>query len=232
MIVNDKLRAKRDSLFLLSEKLGIHVDEIPFMYPDQVFDKSLTRKLAQQALNLTVDDFHSERLDKLCDIRFNRDARTAAEYAIDLIYGWFVEDLVLEYLQLKGFKVKKQGVDKDREFLPNSKIKSDIDLEVFVGKASRLFDVYFDSQGYWQKNNKLDIRESKWKELEKTNSSVLCISNFGFGIIDSSSEHTFGPNPLWGGKNSATIKGIKDKLTDLDQFTKNIKEKIKNNNQL
>lgn len=212
---------------MLAEKLGMSIDEIPFMYPDEKFSTKLTKDLATQALNLKMDKFHSSRLEQLCNIKFNRDNRTEVEYAIDLIYGWFVEDLISEYLQGKGFKVQLSGVDREREFLSSGQIKSDLDLHVSRGGKTRYFDVYFDSQNYWEKNNKMDVRESKWNTIMKENASIICVSNAGFAIIDGDSEHTFAPNPLWGGKKCATIKGIKSQLVDIDTFIGLLKSKIK-----
>lgn len=225
--MNEKLRSKRDSLLLLSMKLGLHVDDIPFMYPDEVFDRKLTRQLAKQALQLKISEANAKRLDELCDIKYNRDSRTPVEYGVDLIFGWLAEDLMFEYLMNNRFKVRRTGVDRDREFLMSKQIKTDLDLEITTSHGTRSFDVYYDAQNYWQKNDKMDVRESKWKELGKENASIICISNAGFAIIDSSTEHTFAPNPLWGGKNCATIKGIKDKLVSPEEFLKELKEKIK-----
>jgi hypothetical protein len=227
---NDKLLAKRNSLKALSVKLGQHLDDLPYYYPDEVFSTKLTRKLVKQSLNLRIDDYTIDRLNTVCNIPFNKDGRTAAEYAIDLIYGWLVEDMVAALLEQKGFAVEKTGVDREREFLKSGKIKSDIDLSVRHEDSvkEKSFDVYFDSQGYWKKTNRIDIRESKWKEIEKTSSGVLCISNDGFAIIDAGSEYTFGPNSSWGGKNCATIKGIRDNLVELPEFLILLKNNIAN----
>lgn len=224
--MNNKLIAKRDSLISICEKLGIPSEEIPFMYPDIPFSNFLTRELATQAMNLDVSKKNSKRLDELCNIPFNRDNRTATEYAIDLIYGWFIEDIVIEYLLQNKLDVVKTGADREREFLSSGRIKSDLDVLVAYKGKSRYFDIYFDSGNYWQKTDKIDIRESKWKTIVNENSSIICVSNAGFAIIDGDSEFTIGPNSLWGGKNAATVKGIKDKLVDIETFTKNLKNKI------
>ena len=224
--MNEKLLNKKTSLMVLSNTLGLHIDDLPYMYPDEVFTNYLTKKLAKQALNLNIDDFTVDRLNKVCNIPFNKDGRTAAEYAVDLIYGWFVEDMMYEFLMGKKFKVKKVGADKDRDFLPAGKIKTDLDLEITYGKNTKKYDIYFDSQGYWNKTDKIDFRESKWKALQKENAGVICVSNYGFMIIDTNNEHTFASNPAWGGKNCATIKGIRDNLVDVNTFIKNLKQNL------
>lgn len=223
---SEKTRAKAQSLRLLSTKLGVHVDDLAFAYPEEQFTTFLTRRLVQQALAGKVDDLTEKRLTEVCNIPFNKDGRSAAEYAFDLIYGWLVEDMMYDFLMSNKFIVEKTGVDKDREFLKSGKIKSDIDLTVKWGRHTKGYDVYFDSQGYWNKNNKIDIRESKWKEISRTGSGMICVSNYGFAIIDAESEHTFGPNSAWGGKYCATINGIKDKLVDIPEFLVQLKNNI------
>jgi len=225
-IENQKLIDKRDSLVLLAEKVGIDAKTIPFMYPIDTFDRKLTYQVALEALELDMSKEHYARLDDICNIPFNRDNRSAAEYAIDLIYGWFIEDIMFEYLMQNKFNIIKTGIDREREFLSSGRIKSDLDMCISVGKKSKNFDIYFDSGGYWQKTDKIDIRESKWNTIIKENSSVICVSNQGFAIIDGDSEFTIGPNSLWGGKNAATVKGIKDQLVDIKTFTKQLKNKI------
>jgi hypothetical protein len=137
------------------------------------------------------------------------------------------EDAVIEYLLQNNFQVEKMGADSERVFLKSSKITTDIDIKVTYKGKSQIFDIYFDSQGYWAKYDKIDIRESKWKSISKDGSSVICASNQGFAIIDSDSKHSFGPNPLWGGKNCATINGIKSQLVEKDEFVELLKSKIK-----
>lgn len=223
---HEKLLAKRDSLKLLSVRLGQHLDDLPYAYPDEVFQTHLTRRLARQAINLRIDDFTVQKLNTVCNIPFNKDGRSASEYAIDLIYGWFVEDMIYEFLLQNNFGVVMTGTDKERQFLKSGKIKSDIDLEVSHNMRRKGFDVYFDSQGYWKKTDKIDIRESKWKEIERTNSGIICVSNEGFAIVDAGTQYILGPNSAWGGKNCATIVGIREKLVDVDQFLINLKNNI------
>lgn len=197
------------------------------MYPNETFVNYLTMSLADQALYLQVSEEYSKKLESLCNISYNRDARTPVEYAIDLIFGWIVEDVVIEYLLLNGFNVEKIGADSERVFLSSGNITTDNDVRIEYSGKSKEFDIYFDSQGYWTKYDKIDIRESKWKSITKDGISIICVSNQGFAIIDSDSEYSFGPNPLWGGKNCATIKGIKSQLVDLESFIVLLKSKIK-----
>ena len=226
-IENQKLIDKRDSLIRLAEKVGVDYETIPFMYPRGSFDRMLTYQVALEAFKLDMSPEHQERLNDICNIPFNRDNRSAAEYAIDLIYGWFAEDIIIEFLLSNGFDVIRTGIDREREFLSSGRIKSDLDIMVTHKENARYFDIYFDSSNYWDKTDKIDIRESKWNMIIKEDSSIICISNAGFGIIDAGSEYTLGPNPLWGGKNCATVKGIKSQLTDVDKFIIELKKKIK-----
>ena len=219
--------SKRDSLISLCKKLGISKQELIYAYPDEAFVNYLTKSLADQALNLNISKDYEEKLNSLCNISYNKDARTPVEYAIDLIFGWMVEDSIAAFLEQNNFEVEKMGADSERAFLQSGRITTDIDAKISIDGKSKTFDIYFDSQGYWEKYDKIDIRESKWKAISKDGSAVICVSNAGFAIIDCDSEHTFGPNPLWGGKKCATINGIKSKLIDLDSFIVLLKSKIK-----
>lgn len=218
-MISDKLLNKRKSLLMVASSLGISAQDLAFSYPDEVFTTHLTKSLVQQAFRLHIDDFTADRLNAVCNIPFNRDVRTPVEYAIDLIYGWLVEDIVYEFLLQNGFDVQKTGSDRNREFMSSGKIKSDLDLSV-DGKP---FDVYFDAQGYWKKNNKIDIRESKWRELEKNQASIICVSAQGFALIDYSSDHSLESNAAWGGKKCVTINGIGDKLGSPELLVSTIK---------
>ena len=102
IIENKKLIDKRDSLIRLAKKVGVDYETIPFMYPRESFDRVLTYQVALEAFKLDMSPEHQERLNDICNIPFNRDNRSAAEYAIDLIYGWFAEDIIIEFLLSKG----------------------------------------------------------------------------------------------------------------------------------
>jgi hypothetical protein len=226
-IENQKLIDKRDSIIRLAEKVGVDANTIPFLYPRGKFDRTLTFDVAKGAFDLDMSKEHQKRLEEICNIPFNRDNRTATEYAIDLIYGWFVEDIFIEFLLANKFDVIRTGIDREREFLSSGRIKSDLDILVTHDSRSRYFDIYFDSSNYWQKTDKIDIRESKWKTIVKEDSSIICVSNAGFGIIDAESDYTLGPNSLWGGKTCATVLGIKDKLLSVDDFIIELKNTLR-----
>lgn len=224
--LSSNFKAKRDSLYQLSRTLGVDLDAIPYNYPNEPFTDHLTQKVANQALDFEMDESVYDRLSELCNMTYNRDIRSAGDYGVDLIYGWLSEDIVIEFLLNNDFTVDKQGVDSERHFLQSNAIKSDIDILISKDGKSRNYDVYFDSQGYWNKTDRLDLRESKWKELTKTGAGVLCISNYGFAIVDATSDYSMRPNPLWGGKVCATVEGIKDLLVDEQQFLKVLLEDL------
>jgi hypothetical protein len=210
-MISDKIIRKCNAVQLLAETLG--VTGVISSYPKEKWNGRLNYSIAKQAATLMITDETWEILSEVGNIGFNRDSRKAADYALDLIYGWMVEDIVIAYLTSKGFTVTKTGADNERRFLKSGAIKSDLDIEVITpeGKIEH-FDIYFDSNGYWFKYDKIDIRESKWNTLVKNNAYMICVSNEGVAIIGTNDNHTIAPNPLWGGKNSATVKGIKSKL--------------------
>lgn len=223
--ISEKLKNKRQSLLLLADSLGVDLKDLYLKYPDEVFDRRMTQDLFKQALNLRFTDINSSRLAEICDIRFNRDVRSAEEYAVDLIFGWMVEDLIVEFLSINGFSVELVGVDRDRQFLENKNIKSDLDL--LVNNVAK-FDVYFDSGGYWNKTDRLDVRESKWKQIVNDSASIICVSNQGLMLVDSSVDYEIRQNPLWGGKSCATVYGVKSKLSNPSEFLDSFRENISN----
>ncbi len=224
--LSSNFKAKRDSLYQLARTLEVDLDAIPYNYPNEPFTDHLTQKVANQALDFEMDTEVYNQLSELCNMTYNRDIRSAGDYGVDLIYGWLAEDIIIDFLRSKDFQVEMQGVDSQRYFLAMGEIKSDIDLSITKGSNTRNYDVYFDSQGYWNKTDRLDLRESKWNELSKTGAGVLCISNYGFAVVDSTSNYTMRPNPLWGGKMCATVEGIKTLLVDKDAFLEVLLESL------
>jgi len=223
-IVTDKLINKANTVQLLAETLG--VTGIIAAYPKEEWNGRLNYSIAKQAATLMITDETWNILSEVGNIGFNRDSRSAAAYALDLIYGWIVEDIVIAYLKSNGFTVTKTGADNDRRFLKGGAIKSDLDIEIVLNGKAVKYDIYFDANGYWAKYDKIDIRESKWNTLVKQNASMLCISLEGVAIIGTDTEHTIAPNSAWGGKNSATIKGIKAQLKHAHSLTQSLTDHI------
>lgn len=173
-------------------------------------------------MSLDISDKTKDKLNEICNITFTRDRRTPVEYALDLVFGWVVEDTILVYLNNKGIDAELVGADKFREFLSSGKIKSDSDMVI----EGRNTDIYVDLDGYWSKNNSLDLRMSKYNKMIKQESLLIGVSPQDSKIIllDLAEKHEIEirNNPLWGGKEVATINNVSEKLNGLDIFDKSL----------
>lgn len=222
MTFSKKYFDKQLSVVSAMKMFDVSRDDVLNLYPGGDFEASLTRNSLSQIMSLNVDDSLKEKLDKLCNISFTRDRRTPIEYAADLTFGWVIEDIILIYLNLNGFVADLVGADKDREFLSNSKISSDADMEI----NGRTADIYVDLDGYWTKNDSLDLRMSKYNKLVKEKSILIGVSpkNCQLLVLDFSKDIDIEirQNPLWGGKEVATIKNIKNLFVGLDKFTSDL----------
>lgn len=224
--MNSKLKAKTEAVKTLAESLKVNgvIDSYP-----HTNDNGLTRKIALEAITLNLSPSTETLLSNAGNISYVKDNRSATAYILDLIYGWFVEDIIIAHLKEEGIEVKLVGADAKRQFLKSGSISSDLDIEVtYPNGNTERFDIYFDSNGYWAKYNKIDIRESKWKTLVKHNAAMICISNEGVAIIDTNTEGVvIAPNNAWGGKPSATITNIKHKLQHISTLSTLINERVK-----
>lgn len=226
MEITDKIINKSNAVKELAKTLN--VKGVIAKYPNEPFNGRLNYQIAKEAATLQFTDETLEILTQVGNISFTKDARTAAAYAYDLIMGWLVEDIIIEHIENSGLMVVKIGADAERRFLKSGAITSDLDIEIFnpnTGEKER-FDIYFDANGYWAKYDKIDIRESKWNTLVKNNAAIICLSNQGVAIVDVNTDHTIAPNPLWGNKNSATIKGIKGLLNHAHGLTQALTERL------
>ncbi len=222
MTFSKKYYDKQSSVLAAMQMFNVEKHDILSLYPGGEFDRELTKSALNEFMSLNVSESLEKRINEICNISFNRDRRTPVEYAADLTFGWVVEDILLVYLNLNGFVADLVGADKDREFLSSSKISSDADMEI----NGRLADIYVDLDGYWTKNDSLDLRMSKYNKLVKEKSLLIGVSplNCQMLVLDFSKdvEVEIRQNPLWGGKEVATIKNIKNIFVGLDKFTSNL----------
>lgn len=224
MTISDKIIRKAEAINTLAASLG--VTGVIANYPKEEWSGRLNYSIAKQAATLMLTQKTLNILSEVGNIGFNRDSRKAYEYALDLIYGWMVEDIIIAYLTDNGFSVNKVGADHERRFLKQGAITSDLDIEIITASKSVKYDVYFDSNGYWAKYDKIDIRESKWNTLVKNDAAMICVSLEGVAIIDTNTDHTIAPNGAWGGKNAATVKGIKSQLKHAHSLVQSLTDHI------
>jgi len=111
----------------------------------------------------------------------HRDGRSPVEYGIDLVRGWLYEDALIGGFGLHGMNAERVGRDHLREFLPGSKVGSDSDFLVSRGSMTRRVEVVSDYTKYWESNDRVDLRDSKYQKLVDEDCLLLGIS---LGTLD------------------------------------------------
>jgi hypothetical protein len=194
----------------LSQNLKVDLEEIISKYPTEDFVGRLTKQMAEDSLKEELSPELESILNKVCDLPFLKDKRTPVDYGLDLIYGWLMEDVAIEFLTKNGLEVEKTGVDAGRVFLKDFEITTNSDLVI----SGHHFDVYFDSGNLWQEQNGMDVRESKWNSLRAVNGSILCFSRAGIGMVHTFQHNDFGiwENPAWGFKRAVSVNDMRDRL--------------------
>jgi hypothetical protein len=194
----------------LSQDLSVDLEKILATYPDEDFSGRLTRKMAEDSLSESVSPELEEILNKVCDLPFLKDKRTPVDYGLDLIYGWLMEDIVIEFLSTNGLQPEKTGVDAGRILLKDFEIKTNYDITIY----GHHFDIYFDSGNIWYDQNGMDVRESKWNSLRAVGGTILCFSRAGTGFVHTTQHNDFGiwENPAWGFKRAVSVNDMRDRL--------------------
>lgn len=108
--------------------------------------------------------------------RHNRDARTPMQYAMDLAASWVMEDYIIEQLKNNGLIVLKAGEDKERIILPDKNVSSNSDCLVEYDGKSRHLELMNDYKGYWNRYQKMDLRDDKFLKLQNEKSLFLGVS--------------------------------------------------------
>lgn len=228
MMVGKKYITKRDSIFDIMSMFDVSEEELYSKYNNKEFVNKLTSQVLEQCLFLNFTKDIEHKLNNLCAITYNRDKRSPIEYALDLVYGWLIEDIITIYLNRKGFNAKLIGADKDREFLKKKTISTDADL-IINGRAA---DIYADMDGYWNKTDSLDLRINKYHKLIQEKSILIGVSpkECQMLLLDFSRDIDIEvrANPLWGGKQVATVSNINRKLIELDNFKSDLYNIIHN----
>lgn len=134
-----------------------------------------------------------ETYANLRSCRHNADRRTPLEYGRDLVASWLLEDYL--YLALRdhaeGFTVRLSGADRERKILAKAKVSATSDYEMeYQDGTRRKLELMNDYAGYWAKNGRLDLRDSKYEKLKRENALLLAIAvnEQKFTVIDFSTE--------------------------------------------
>ncbi len=222
---SEKLRQRVAGLSLIQTHLQLSLENILDGYLGTTFaDTSISKgSFFRECLALKLSEHSENLLSEKCKLNFHRDARSAIEYGLDLVFGWLSEDLLLASLRNRGFDVELSGEDRHREFLKSGAIGTTPDFCIVVNNEKRPLEIVLSWNEYWKKTDTWDIRESKFIHLAKPGKESLCLgvelpSLEGFFIDMRDEKNSFIKrlNPAWGNKNSYTLTGIQAKLKKLE----------------
>lgn len=161
---------------------------------------------------------------------WDKENRTAEEYAVKVMLAWLVEDYLLIQIQelpkINGkYAVRKGGTDSEREFKAANKCTSDPDLFLTSYKTGKniQLEVVMDNGGYVAKTGELDTRmrmngTGKYLDLQakRTQTDIYAVFIVIFDVkkdditflrIDDKTEVIrIGPNPNWDDRPCTTLK--------------------------
>ncbi len=226
IICSEKLRQRVAGLSQIESSLSLSLDEVLDSYTGTSFtDSSLDKGIFfRECLALELSQNSESLITERCKFDFHRDSRSSIEYALDLVFGWLSEDLVLQVLRKNDISVKLAGEDQHREFLPSNEIGTSSDLSIEIDGKIRQLEIVFSWNNYWTTSDSWDIRASKFQHLTRQGIESLCLgievpSLLGFLIDMRRFRKSFvqRPNPAWGNKNVYTLRNIRNKLREVDQ---------------
>ena len=174
-------------------EVGMPVESLILKYEGTKFVDGADRaQVFAEILSSDPSDDVISYLDGRCTEGFGhfRGSRSGAEYAADLIISWIQEDALLSLLDAVGVVLELDGTDRDREFLPGTKVSSTSDFVVVGTQAKRKLEVAYDSTGHWRKKHEFDLRDSKFERLVTESAIVLGVavpSSEGF-VLDFSKD--------------------------------------------
>jgi len=129
---------------------------------------------------------HPKTWNALLSCKHNSDKRTFEKYALDLVSSWVYEDTVYKFLSKTGYDISLSGSDQNRNILPNSKVTSNSDFSIKRNNILRHVELINSYTDYWNRTNKIDLRDNKYIKLKNSEAIILCIDVFfkKFYIID------------------------------------------------
>jgi hypothetical protein len=228
-----KLRQRVEGLSLIQTHLQLSLDNVLHDYVGSYFKGTIIDKenFFRECLALKLSGDSEGLLLEKCKLNFHRDARSAIEYGLDLVFGWLSEDLLLDSLRMRGFNVELSGEDRRREFLPSGEIGTSPDFCIVVNGERRPLEIVLSWNQYWEKTDTWDIRESKFRHLTRLGEESLCLGvelpklqGFFIDMRDAKNACTKRPNPAWGYKNCYTLTGIRAKLRSINLVLEGINQ--------
>ena len=117
--------------------------------------------------------------DNLQSCTHHRDHRSPMQYAQDLVASWVFEDCLIYALHDAGLNIIHAGADKNRQILAGGRVSASSDATIVVRGRAVPLEIMSDYTGYWTRNRKIDLRDSKYQKLKNTGSLFL-----GFSTCD------------------------------------------------
>jgi hypothetical protein len=132
---------------------------------------SIRENLCLNLLDNDLNDEDRRELSVLEDLNHLKDDRSNAEYALDLITAWILEDLISEMIEKETCHA---SADKDREFLENPEANSD--LEINLEDRNVPLEIVNDYTGFWKNQREMsNLRDHKFQNLKDENALILGI---------------------------------------------------------
>ncbi len=183
--------------------------------------------LCSNVLNDCLREEDEDYLNEKLDLAHLRDRRRPVEYACDLIVGWVLEDGILRILREEmDLETNLSSADKNRKFLKSPDATPDMTVIKSDGTEIPL-ELAQDFTGYWQKNNKIDLRDNKYVNIKEEDGVLLGLDfeNEDFFVVDiSETDGHSHPHPPFGGKKAYTFEFDGIEFHDVDEMKEVLKD--------
>lgn len=184
---------------------------------------------------LEVSNFaYSNSINPIASLRNSMGDRLPEEYFSELLAGWSIEDVLIEKLRTKGFKISQTGIDASRKILfKRPRNMGDADINIKFNEHE--YSIELQRVGKATKPTKIngvrniDTIKTTLKLHKTTNNNALTLLWFGDSPIGIAETNSFLYNKLCIVKNSDVNNG---ENTDVFFQNENIfihKEYIENN---
>jgi len=218
---------RRRGLLSLCSQLEISLEVLLDKYTGKRFSNTLLMKkdFFTDIVNHKLTKENIDFLEQHCSYSFHKDSRASVDYGIDLAIGWLAEDAVLQKLSELSFFVDSSGNDANREYLTQDQIGTQADFILKLDGKDLEVELVISWNNYWQKSNRLDLRDSKFKRLSngKINSILIgfepMTSNFFISSVEVMKKHFYWrENPAWGNKGVYTLDAIHKFMKPISMF--------------
>jgi hypothetical protein len=175
--------------------------------------------VARTLTNEISDEDKVYLFDVVGDMNAQSDRRSPKRYAQDLLLNWVIEDHLSEqFAKISELEVGLEGVDSNREFLSN--LTSDPDFTFVLEKESYDIEMCSDYGGYWEENDKMELRRNKLPKLAEKGVFILAVDIqsqecFFINPQECSSKY-IESHPPYGGKSAHQIDLEKTDFTRVD----------------